>query len=61
MIKVKFKKKHKEYEKGEVVSFTNNEAFGFIDSGIATVNQAVTYQAKVVLPQVSKRYKTKGR
>ena len=61
MIKVKFKKNHKEYKKGEVVSFTNNEAFGLIDSGIATVSEAVTYQAKVVLPQLSKKYKIKGR
>ena len=61
MITVKFKKNHKEYVKGDKASFTNNEAFGLIDSGTATLSQAVTYQAKVVLPQVSKRYKIKGR
>lgn len=42
MIRVKFVRNYKQYKKGDTESFTNNVAFGLIDSGQAVVSKDMT-------------------
>ena len=50
MLKVKFK------YTGEIKEVTNNEAFGLVESGEATI-----YRGKIMIGGLSKKYKVKGR
>lgn len=42
MIRVKFIKNYKQYNKGDVESLSPNEAFGVIDAGFAMVSKDMT-------------------
>lgn len=42
MIRVRFIKNYKNFTKGDISSFSNNEAFGLIDQGIAMVSKDIT-------------------
>ncbi len=42
MRRIKFIKNHKDYRVGDTGTFSNNEAFGLIDSGFAVVSKDMT-------------------
>ena len=42
MRRIKFTKNHKSYKRGDVISVSNNEAFGFIDRGVAIISKDMT-------------------
>lgn len=44
MIRVKFIQDHKSYKKGDIESFSNNEAFGLVDSGKAVISKDMASQ-----------------
>ena len=65
MLKVKFRKYHKGNRRGDVVSVTNNEAFGLIEMRIADItNESLTtsdgfYDDKMMIAEQIKTYKIK--
>lgn len=63
MLRVKFKRSHKEHRRGDIISVTNNEAHALIEMGVAdittTTSNASTYEDKIMVSGFGRRYKTK--
>ena len=58
VLRIKFIKDHKQYKKGDVETFSPNEAFGYIDSGIGMISKDMV-ESDTITTQARPTYKPK--